>query len=152
MRQIFRRRPGIRFGLEVVLGLGALAVLAACGSSGIPSDAVVQVNGQPITKETFDHWLGVAASAGASSAGGQKTAKPVIPEPPAYTACIAHLQATEPKPAKGEKAKTPTLLKTECEQQYKTYQQEVLGFLIALDLIVAGLALAALGLHARRAV
>jgi foldase protein PrsA len=91
----------------------------------------VQVNGQPITKATFDHWLGVAASASSASTG--QAAKPVIPEPPAYTACIAHLQAIEPKPAKGQKPKTTAALKTECEQQYKALQTQVLSFLISAD-------------------
>ncbi|HEY3758238.1 MAG TPA: peptidyl-prolyl cis-trans isomerase [Solirubrobacteraceae bacterium] len=103
--------------------------IAACGSSGIPSDAVVQVNGQPISKTTLNHWLGIAASASAVSTTG----KAVIPEPPAYTACIAHLKSIEPKPTKGQKAKTPAALKTECEQQYKELTQQVLGYLISLD-------------------
>ena len=51
--------------------LFALIGLAACG--GIPGDAVVSVDGKSITKETFNHWMGVAA---ASSA---KTACPVSP-------------------------------------------------------------------------
>jgi foldase protein PrsA len=110
----------------------SVAGIAACGSSGIPSDAVVQVNGQPISKTTLTHWLGIAASASAASTAGQTT-KPAIPEPPAYTACIAHLKAIEPKPAKGQQAKTPVALKTECEQQYKELTQQVLGYLISLD-------------------
>jgi foldase protein PrsA len=119
-----------------IAALGAVffsvAGIAACGSSGIPSDAVVQVNGQPISKTTLTHWLGIAASASAASAASQAT-KPAVPEPPAYTACIAHLQAIEPKPTKGQKAKTPAALKTECEQQYKELTQQVLGYLISLD-------------------
>ena len=105
--------------------LFALVGLSACG--GIPGNAVVQVNGTPITKDTFNHWMAVAASSTATSAG----AKPVIPEPPNYTACIAHLAATSPKPAKGQKPPTTQELKAECEQQYKSLQQEVLGFLIS---------------------
>jgi foldase protein PrsA len=116
--------------------LGAVLVsggcLAACGGSGgVPSDAVAQVNGQAITKATFEHWLGVAASASSASTG--QAAKPVIPQPPAYTACVAHLQAIEPKPAKGQKAKTPAALKAECEQQYKELSQQVVGYLVSLD-------------------
>ncbi|HWX45460.1 MAG TPA: peptidyl-prolyl cis-trans isomerase [Solirubrobacteraceae bacterium] len=109
--------------------------LAACGG-GIPSDAVVQVNGQPVTKATFDHWLGVAASASSAAAPGQKAAKPVLPEPPAYTACIAHLKAVEPKPAKGQKPKTEGQLKAQCEQQYTALKQQVLGFLISADWVI----------------
>ncbi|HSZ69551.1 MAG TPA: peptidyl-prolyl cis-trans isomerase [Solirubrobacteraceae bacterium] len=124
--------------VRVIAALGAVLFsvigVAACGSSGVPSDAVVQVNGQPITKATFDHWLGIAASASAAQTS-TTAAKPVVPEPPAYTACIAHLQAIEPKPTKGQKAKTPAQLKTLCETQYKELQQQVLGYLISLDWI-----------------
>ncbi len=105
--------------------LFALVGLSACG--GIPGDAVVQVNGNSITKSTFNHWMAVAASSSTVATGS----KPVIPEPPSYTACIAHLAATAPKPEKGQKAPTTAQLKTECETQYKSLQTEVLGFLIS---------------------
>jgi foldase protein PrsA len=108
--------------------LFAVAGLSACG--GIPGDAVVQVDGTPITKATFMHWMGVAAAATATTAGGAAP-KPVIPEPPKYTACIAHLEATQPKPAKAAPAPSAAQLKSQCEQQYKTLQPEVLGFLIS---------------------
>jgi foldase protein PrsA len=121
-------RP-VRFIAALGAVLFSVAGIAACGSSGIPSDAVVQVNGQSISKTTLNHWLGIAASASAVST----TSKAVIPEPPAYTACIAHLKAIEPKPTKGQAAKTPAALKTECEQQYKELTQQVLGYLISLD-------------------
>jgi foldase protein PrsA len=109
----------------------AVGGVAACGS-GIPGDAVVQVNGQPITKATLDHWVGVAASASAA-APGQKAAKPVVPDPPAYTNCIVHLKETEPKPAKGQKPKTEAALKAQCEQQYTALKQQALSFLIGVD-------------------
>jgi foldase protein PrsA len=105
--------------------LFAVVGLSACG--GIPGDAVVQVNGNAITKSTFNHWMAVASSSNTVSTGS----KPVIPEPPNYTACIAHLAATAPKPEKGQKAPTTAQLKTECETQYKSLQTEVLGFLIS---------------------
>jgi foldase protein PrsA len=99
--------------------LFALGALSACG--GVPSGSVVQVDGKPISNATFRHWMGVAAAS--TAAGGQ----PVIPDPPKYTACIAHLEATQPKTA----ATTRAQLKSQCETQYKTVQQEVLGFLIS---------------------
>jgi foldase protein PrsA len=92
---------------------------------------VVQVDGQPITKDTFSHWLSVAAASSSAAAPGQTAPKPVVPDPPSYTACIAHLAATAPKPAKGQAAPTQAQLKSQCEQQYKSLQQEVLGFLVS---------------------
>jgi len=120
--------------LRLIPALGAvlfaLVGLSACG--GIPGDAVVQVNGTPIPKSAFEHWLSVAAAS--TSAG--TTEKPVIPVPPNYTACISHLAATSPKPAKGQSAPTTKQLKTQCEQQYKSLQQEVLGFLISSQWVI----------------
>jgi foldase protein PrsA len=113
--------------------LFALLGLAACG--GIPGNAVVQVGGSPVTKDAFNHWMGIAATASSASAGAA-AAKPVLPEPPDYKACIAHLQATTPAPAKGQAAPTSAQLKSQCEQQYKQLQQQVLGFLISSDWVL----------------
>jgi foldase protein PrsA len=115
--------------LRFTAALGAVlfvsVALVACGG-GIPGGSVVKINGAAtITNTTFDHWMGVAAS---SSAQGEKA---TLPEPPAYKACIAHLKSTEGKPEKGQKAPAESTLKTECAQQYKSLQQEVLGFLIS---------------------
>jgi parvulin-like peptidyl-prolyl isomerase len=122
-----------------IAALGAVFFVAggltACGG-GLSSDAVVQVNGQAITKTTFDHWLGVAASATAAAVPGQKAPKAVVPDPPAYTNCVAHLKTIEPKPAKGQTPKTEAELKTQCEQQYKALQQTTLGFLISADWVI----------------
>jgi len=120
----------LRFSAALGAVLFALLGLVACG--GIPGNAVVQVDGNAITKTTFNHWMGVAAASGASTTGG----KAVIPEPPSYTACISHLAATSPKPTKGQKAPTTAQLKSECVQQYKSLQQEVLGFLISSSWVI----------------
>jgi len=109
--------------------LFALVGLAACG--GLPGDAVVSVDGKSITKETFNHWMGVAAASSATTSGS----KPAIPEPPKYTACIASAKAAA-KPAKGQAAPTEAALKSQCEQQYKSLQQEVLGFLISSNWVL----------------
>jgi foldase protein PrsA len=109
----------------------AILGLSACGG-GVPSDAVVQVGGTPITKTTFAHWMGVAAASSASN-GTEKTAKPPVPEPPDFTACIAHLEAISPK---GKAAPSAAQLKSECEQSYKTSKQEVLGFLISAQWVL----------------
>jgi foldase protein PrsA len=111
--------------------LFALLGLSACG--GVAGDAVVSVNGTQITKTAFDHWMSVAASSSALSSGE----KPIVPEPPDYKACIAHLKATAPKPAKGQKPPTEASLKSECEQQYKSLQTEVLGFLISSEWVLS---------------
>lgn len=120
MSNYFRSIAALGAVFVVILGL------AACGG-GVPGNSVAQINGTAITKDTYEHWLKIAASSTASTTG----AKPVIPRPPDYTECIAHLEATSAKPAKGQSKPTKSQLKSECEQQYKSLQQEVLGYLIA---------------------
>jgi foldase protein PrsA len=124
--------------LRYISALGAVFFvvlgLSACG--GIPGNAVVQVGGSSITKATFAHWMAVAASSTATTTPGTTAPKPVVPDPPAYSACIAHLEATAPKPTKGQAKPTATQLKSQCEQQYKSLQQEVLGFLISSEWVI----------------
>ena len=69
------------FRITAALGavLFAIVAFAACG--GIPGDAVVSVDGKSITKDTFSHWMSVAAASSSASAG----AKPAVPVPPSYT-------------------------------------------------------------------
>ncbi len=127
-------------GFRSLAALGAVflvsAGLAACGSSGVPSNAVVQVGSQPITNTTFAHWLGVAAASSAQTTPGSTAPKPVVPDPPTFSACIAHLQATAPKPAKGKPAPTAAQYKAQCEQQYTALKQQVLGFLISANWVI----------------
>ncbi|MGA2454952.1 MAG: peptidyl-prolyl cis-trans isomerase [Solirubrobacteraceae bacterium] len=111
--------------------LFALVGISACG--GIPGDAVVQVGGTSITKTAFDHWMEVAS---ASNKVAGSTEKTVVPEPPNYTACVAHLKATAPAPAKGQAPPTEAKLKSECGVQYKALQTEVLGFLISSQWVI----------------
>jgi foldase protein PrsA len=123
-----------------IAALGAVLLtgitLTACGG-GIPSDAVVSVNGTPITNATFNHWMTVAAGASSASVTpGQAAPKPVVPDPPTYKACIAHLEATAPKPAKGQPKPTAATLKAQCEQQYTALKQQVLSYLISANWVL----------------
>jgi len=127
-----RKLSGPFAALSAVLLAGG--TLAACGG-GIPGNAVVSVNGTPITTGTFNHWMTVAAGSSSASTPGQ-AAKPVVPDPPTFKACVSHLEATAPKPAKGQPKPTPATLKAQCEQQYTALKQQVLGFLISANWVL----------------
>ncbi len=117
--------------------LGAVIVavvgLAACGGSGMPGDTVVQVGGSSITKATLDHWTSVEAILAYDTNPKQPVPKGVVPVPPSYTACIAYLEATAPKSAKGQSKLTAAQLKSQCQQHYEELQQHILGILINFD-------------------
>lgn len=119
--------PIAALGAALLVG----GTLVACGG-GIPGNAVVSVNGTPITTSTFNHWMQVAAGSSAASSGQ----KPVVPDPPTYKACVAHLEATAPKPAKGQPKPTAATYKAQCEQQYTALKQQVLGFLISANWVL----------------
>lgn len=101
-------------------------VVAACG--GIPGDAVVSVGGTAITKTTFQHWMEVAAQGSSPTTNKEKVP---VPDPPEYKTCIAHQETTAASASKGKKTPNPALYKSQCEQEYHAYVQEVLDFLIS---------------------
>ena len=75
--------------------------------------------------------MGVAATSNSGASG-----KSVVPVPPNYTACIAHLAATVPA-TKGTPAPTHSQLKSECATQYKSLSTEVLSFLISSQWVIS---------------
>jgi len=113
--------------LLLVLALLTVAValvVTGCGS-GVPSNSVATVDGTPIKKAEFDHWLSVAAR---QSVPPGSSATPAVPDPPNYTGCVAALQK-QPAP-KGQKKPSAAALKAQCEQQYNGLKTQVMQFLI----------------------
>src|SRR5687767_8398586 len=75
------------------------ALVAGCGEEGIPGNAVAEVDGTPIEKTDFEHWLAIAAKS-----SGQPNA--AVPKPPAFTECIAQAKKAAAKPAEGQPKQT----------------------------------------------
>jgi foldase protein PrsA len=107
--------------------LGAFFVMAvavaACGSSSIPSGAVAQVAGNPISTQAFNHWMYVAAKGNAGQSGGPV----VVPnDPPGFTGCVKQIRAQIPS-----LASTPVkTLKSECQAYFTQLSSQVMDFLI----------------------
>jgi foldase protein PrsA len=112
-----------------VLALGAFfvpaAIVAGCG--GVPGNAVAEVDGTAIEKDTYQHWLNVAAKSSGPGA--------TVPVPPDYTDCIAQAKKSAAKPAKGQPKQTDADYKKQCEQQYNQLRDQVLGLLISFQWI-----------------
>jgi len=107
-----------------LLTVAVALVVTGCGS-GVPSNSVATVDGTPIKKAEFDHWLSVAAR---QSVPPGSSATPAVPDPPNYTGCVAALQK-QPAP-KGQKKPSAAALKAQCEQQYNGLKTQVMQFLI----------------------
>jgi foldase protein PrsA len=113
--------------LRALLALCAISlpamIVAGCG--GVPGNAVAEVDGAPIEKQDFDHWMNVAAKSG----GG------AVPEPPNYQACVAEARKNLPKPGKGTPKTTDAQLRTQCKEQYDQLRTQVLNLLISFEWI-----------------
>ena len=133
----FRRAPlpcpSIMRLLRTTMALCAFfvpaAIVAGCGDEGgIPGNAVAEVDGTPIERTEYDHWLNVAAkSSGAPNAA--------VPKPPEFTECVAQAKKTQAKPAEGQPKLTDQQLKDQCKQQYEQLRDQVLGLLISFEWI-----------------
>lgn len=120
----------VRKTLRILLALGAFfvaaTVLAACGSSSdnsVPSDAVANVDGTPITKADYEKWATITVK------GSAQGAAVAIPDPPTYTKCIATLRR-QSRPARGQPAPTDVTLRAQCRQQNEQIVQQTMGTLI----------------------
>jgi foldase protein PrsA len=89
-----------------LIGLAAIAsvlVLKGCGDD-VPRSAVATVDGEPIERQSFDHWLRIAAKTG----GGPDA---TVPAPPDYANCD--------KP------------KRECKAEYEALRDQVVQLLVS---------------------
>jgi foldase protein PrsA len=112
---------------KYISALGAFFVVAiglsACGS-GVPGNSVAVVAGNPITTQTFNHWIYVAAKGQSSQTPGSPV---IVPnDPPNFTSCIAQVRKQIPS-----LAKTPDkTVKSDCSQLFTSLSSQVMDFLI----------------------
>jgi foldase protein PrsA len=113
--------------LTITLSLILTAAIAT-GCGGVPSGSVATIDGEPIDKKSFDHWIAVAAKT-----GGQSTA--AVPVPPDFKACIEQKRQTTPKPKKGETKTTDAHHKDQCKTEYETLRAQAMQLLISYEWI-----------------
>jgi foldase protein PrsA len=99
------------------------AGLAACGGSshaaadnGRPP-VVARIGTAIIPNATLAHWMTAMAP------------QHVLPNPPAYAACVAHARAREPQSTKAQARAT-------CAQEYQEVRQQAMGFLISAQWLI----------------
>jgi foldase protein PrsA len=114
------RRSILALGAFFALGAG----ISACGS-GIPGNSVVDVAGNPISLQAFNHWMYVAAKGNAAQGGSG--APVIVPtDPPGFAGCIAQARSQIPSLAK----QSDTTLRNDCHQLFTSLSSQVLDFLI----------------------
>jgi foldase protein PrsA len=117
--------------LRLIPALGAFfvaaALVAGCGND-VPGNAVASVDGDPITRTQFNHWLGIAAATSQGTAGRR-----VSYDPPDFAACVANKRKTAPKPGKGQPAPTAAQFQSQCKQEYEGLRDQVMQFLLLAE-------------------
>jgi len=116
----------LRLALGLCVLAATVAVVAGCG--GVPGNAVAEVDGTSIEKDSFEHWMNVAAKS-----SGQPNAS--VPDAPEYSKCVADKRKTAPKPAKGQPKTTDQQLKDQCKQEYEALRDQVLQLLVSFQWI-----------------
>jgi foldase protein PrsA len=111
--------------LSAALALLLAAVVAGCG--GVPGNAVATVDGDPIEKSTFDHWMGIAAK----STGPEAQ----VPDAPEFTRCVADKRENQPEEAEGQPQGTDEQLKAQCREEYEALRTQVMQLLITSEWI-----------------
>lgn len=110
--------------LAIAAALGAGALLSGCG--GVPSDAVATVADEPLSTESFNNWMKVAAR----QQGGVPAGKMIAPlVPPDFTACIA-AKRTEAASSKKKATTSDAQFKSQCQSEFDQGKQPVMQLLI----------------------
>jgi foldase protein PrsA len=112
--------------LMALCALAAVAVVAAgCGggSGSIPGNAIATVDGDAVDKGEFNHWLDIVAKS-----SGQPNA--AVPDAPGFAKCVATKRKSTPKPGKGQPKVTDAQLKTQCQTEYNSLRDQVVGLLV----------------------
>lgn len=119
------------------MALGAFFVVAftvaACGGSSskdVPGNAVATVDGDPITKADYQRWLLINARQSSAATGGSA----VIPDPPAYTRCIAALRE-QTRAVRGQARPTEAQLRDQCRTLDTQLKQQTMALLVQSDWI-----------------
>jgi foldase protein PrsA len=102
----------------------AIAVaVSGCGAS-IPSGAVANVAGNPISKQAIDHWMYIDEKSQASESEGEPV---IVPnDPPGFSTCITQARAE----VASLKKETTTQVRAACQSFFTQLSGEVMDYLI----------------------
>jgi foldase protein PrsA len=136
MASMGRTMPVTRKSRQAIATAVIAVGLAACGG-GDPGVIVAQVGQARISRATLAHWTPIEATLMYQTKPTAPPPSGVVPDPPSYTVCIAHLRHTAPPLGKGEQPLPASQLRARCEQTYLTARRHILEILISYDWLVA---------------
>jgi hypothetical protein len=117
-----RRRPYA--GLFVMLA--CVCSLSSCGDSGPDAkpDTLARVGTHPITRASVEHWMSVLVITDDNDIPKSSDPKRAVPQPPAYSACIANGKATLSATPRAQ-------IKQKCALLHEALQDQAIEHLIS---------------------
>lgn len=101
------------------------------------SRAVIEVHGHVISRAAFAHWMAVTAIRDYELLPRGPVPGWVLPDPPHYKVCIAHLQAaTSPDTASAPRP-TSIAAKARCQHRYQELRGQVLTSLTTAEWLIS---------------
>lgn len=128
---------------RTIKGLGAACAallsavgIAACGS-GMRSRAVIEVRGHAISRAAFAHWMSVTAIRDYELLPRGPVPSWVLPDPPHYKICIAHLRAATSPGSASAPRPTSIAAKTQCQRRFRELRRQVLTSLTTAEWLIS---------------
>lgn len=109
-------------GFAVVVTLIVVLILVVF-RGGVPDDAVAVVDGEKVAKSDFNKILNIYASQSQQTTGKDKS-KPVPPDPPTFSKCIANKKKSSSKKSKDSE------LKKQCQEEWESAREQIMTALV----------------------
>jgi hypothetical protein len=124
-------------------------VLTACGAGGgnasgassstssQAGEVVARVGATPITTAAVNHWMATLAGGDYYEVSvGHTVPEGLVSDPPRYSVCVAHLEATAAKaPLKGNQPSSVELL-TKCRELHQALRLQAIALLVEIEWIL----------------
>src|ERR1700722_12684273 len=111
----------------------AAMTLTACGGGTGGRDIIAHVGTREISKSSLEHLISIEAITDYEEFPNPTIPTSLVPEPPRYTGCVAHLQRIAPTAAAGRPRPTTVQLTRTCQQLRKALQTQALNALISSE-------------------
>lgn len=123
-----RAVAGISAWRWLALAASAGLLVAAIALSGAGSAPVARIAGQPVSFQSFEHWLAAAAVSAHASDSQLPAALPVGPR---YSGCVSSLRAALARSGTHATPPSAASLRSECHSYLVSLAEGVIGFLIS---------------------
>src|SRR6185437_2039388 len=124
-------RRASRYVTVLVAAACSVALPACSGSKTSGNETIARIAGVgSISKAMLEHWIPIEAVVLYENKPARPVPKGVIPDPPNYTACVAHVETMAEKPIGADGKPSKEEAKAKCREKYAQVREYALNTLI----------------------